>query len=164
MVLEVTPRGLVISLPHGLRGHVAPARASDILAAMLKAPAGGVAAAATTPAAKKAAALVAAAGGAAPPLTDLFAVGQFVRCVVVEGPEGAGEGRSAKHVELSLLLRDVQGQLGAGGLVEGAAVGACVRSVEDHGYTLSFGIKGTSGFLRRKDYVEQFGEGVALQV
>ncbi|KAG2446158.1 hypothetical protein HXX76_000753 [Chlamydomonas incerta] len=164
MVLEVTPRGLVISLPHGLRGHVAPSRASDVLAAMLKAPAGGVAAAATTPAAKKAAALVAAAGGAAPPLTDLFAVGQFVRCVVVDGPEGAAEGRSAKHVELSLLLRDVQGQLGPGGLVEGAAVGACVRSMEDHGYTLSFGIKGTSGFLRRKDYVEQFGEGVALQV
>ncbi len=42
---------------------------------------------------------------------------------------------------LSLLLKDVQGALGAEGLADGMPVGACVRSVEGHGCTLSFGIK-----------------------
>ncbi|GFR41334.1 hypothetical protein Agub_g2019, partial [Astrephomene gubernaculifera] len=171
MVLEVTPRGLVVSLPNGLRGFVAPNKASDVLALMLKAQAG-------TASNKTAASMLEAAGGAVPPLTDLFVVGQFVRCVVVEGSGGqqeqqpaktgaeggSGGGRSSKHVALSLLLREVQGGLGSGALAEGQALGACVRSVEDHGYTLSFGIKGTSGFLRKKDHEAQFGEGVALQV
>jgi hypothetical protein len=59
-------------------------------------------------------ALLAAAGGAPLALPELFAVGQFVRCVVVEAPQAdqggakAKAGRSSKHLELSLLLRDVQ--------------------------------------------------------
>ncbi|KAG2498018.1 hypothetical protein HYH03_004276 [Edaphochlamys debaryana] len=181
MVLEVTPRGLVVSLPHGLRGHVAPDQASDVLNLLSAAASGG-------PGAKKGAALLAAAGGSVPPLTDLFAVGQFVRCVVRESADGdapdaapaAAEGkkggkkqgaeaaqgaaRTAKHVVLSLLLTGVQGPLGKGALAEGLALGACVRSVEDHGYTLSFGLKGASGFLPKRDHEAQFGEGVTLQV
>ncbi|EFJ44854.1 rRNA processing protein Rrp5/programmed cell death protein 11 [Volvox carteri f. nagariensis] len=169
MVLEVTPRGLVVSLAHGLRGYVAPNQASDVLALMLKAQKTAAAAAAGDRgdvARKKGAALLEAAGGVVPPLTDLFVVGQFVRGVVMEAPTGedTGGGRSAKHVALSLLLRDVQGGLGSEAVAEGLALGAVVRSVEDHGYTLSFGIKGTSGFLRKKDHEAQFGEGVALQV
>lgn len=125
-----------------LYAYVSPGQASDVLALMLK---GG--------SNKKAAALIEAAGGAVPPLTDLFAVGQYVRCVVAELREGGkqqqeqqqggggGAARSSRHVCLSLLLKDVQGALGAEGLADGVVVGACVRSVEDHGYTLSFGIK-----------------------
>ncbi len=124
-----------------LYANVPPAQASDVLAVMLK---GG--------SNKKAAALTEAAGGTVPPLTDLFAVGQYVRCVVAELREGGkqqdqqqggggGAARSSRHVCLSLLLKDVQGALGAEGLADGMVVGACVRSVEDHGYTLSFGIK-----------------------
>jgi rRNA biogenesis protein RRP5 len=37
MILEVNPRGLVVSLSHGLRGHVTPERASDVLCSLLKA-------------------------------------------------------------------------------------------------------------------------------
>jgi rRNA biogenesis protein RRP5 len=91
--------------------------------------------------------------GAIPDLTQLFSVGQYVRACVIhlsggeDTPAGAanGAGRDGKKgrkvVECSLRLKKVVGGGGAGLLVEGQVVGACVRSVEDHGYTLSFGIK-----------------------
>ncbi|GLI68751.1 hypothetical protein VaNZ11_013243 [Volvox africanus] len=178
MVLGVTSRGLEISLPHGLRGSVAANQASDVLTLMLKAKAASEKDSGDRVAARpnKGAAILEAVGGAVPALTDLFAVGQFVRCVVAEAPPPPpppppsadnaerGKARRNKHVALSLLLRDVQGGMGSEALMEGLVLGAVVRSVEDHGYTLSFGIKGTSGFLRKRDYEEQFGEGLTLQV
>lgn len=124
------------------------AQASDVLSLMLKAQAAAANGGAPR---KKGAALLEAAKGYIPPLTDLFVVGQFVRCVVVEASSDAQnvaaaaykeEGGSARvRIYLSLLLKEVQGGLGAEALVEGTALGAVVRSVEDHGYTLSFGIK-----------------------
>lgn len=88
-VLEVSPESLTVSLPHGLRGTVAPKDTSDILAAMLD------------PVSKKGAALRAALpkglGGdpqqqqGVPGLDQLFSVGQYVRCVVKELEAGGGD-------------------------------------------------------------------------
>ena len=82
----------------------------------------------------------------APSLTQLFHVGQFVRCIVTSLGGGGDDGgvASRKSVGLSLRLRKVMaGQEGGAGavLVAGAAVPAVVRSAEDHGFTLGFGIK-----------------------
>ena len=71
MLLEVTPRRLVVSLPLGLRGTVSPADASDVLAAL----------GTHTPSAEESE-LRAAVKGPAPSLESLFYPGQFVRCVV----------------------------------------------------------------------------------
>lgn len=149
MVLETSNRGLTISLPHGLRGHVAPTEASDVLHKQLSAANGAAGrededgAAASKKRPRKSAA-----SGAAPaPLPSLFSVGQFVRAVVVglggegeEGAAGSGEG-GRRMVALSLRLRKVCAGLTAGAVTEGAALPAVVKGVEDHGYTLSLGIK-----------------------
>jgi rRNA biogenesis protein RRP5 len=64
-----------------------------------------------------------------------------------------GKGKSGgKRIDLSLKLSAVCAGIAPDALVDGAAVPACVESVEDHGYVLSFGIKGAPrGFLPRKN-------------
>lgn len=71
VVLEVTSKRLVVSLPLGLRGLVSPADSSDVLAAL-------TAAAPTSHESE----LRAAIKGPAPTLESLFYPGQFVRCIV----------------------------------------------------------------------------------
>lgn len=87
-VQEVTVKRLVISLPHGLRGFVAPADASDVLRSL----------AAEQPS-KADLRLRALLHGAAPLLVDLFYPGQFVRCMIksLEADAAAeGAGKAAK--------------------------------------------------------------------
>ncbi|GBF92560.1 hypothetical protein Rsub_05174 [Raphidocelis subcapitata] len=155
MVLECTPRGLVVSLPQGLRGHVEPDEASDALRQMLD------------PASKQGAALrKPLPGGRAPSLPDLFSIGQFVRCTVIglgggdAGDDGGG-GKKAR-VRLSLRLRRLCEGSGPGALAAGRCVPAVVRSSEDHVYTLAFGVKGVSGVLPKKDVASYFGPDAVL--
>ncbi len=54
---------------------------------------------------------------------------------------GPGGKKRKKRVQLSLHVARANEGLGAEGVKEGAALPACVRSVEDHGYLLTFGIK-----------------------
>lgn len=160
MVLEVTPRGLVVSLPQGLRGTVAPDEASDVLRQMLDA------------GSKQGAALrKALPGGRAPALPELFSVGQYVRAVVIglggsggddDGGSGGKKGGSGKAIALSLRLRRVCEGAGAGALALGRCVPAVVKSAEDHVYALGFGVKGAAGVLPRKDYAAYYGADAAL--
>ncbi|PRW20900.1 RRP5-like protein [Chlorella sorokiniana] len=175
-VIELTPRELVVSLPHGLRGHVAYAEASDWLAEQSKKAEKAAAAAAADEDAEGGAAAgrkrkaAAAAGIALPPLSDLFHIGQLVRCTVTglrtgaaageeaggkqggkQGSKGSKSGSARKRVDLSLRVSKMNAGLGAESLKEGLALPACVRSVEDHGYLLALGVKGVSGFLPKKD-------------
>jgi hypothetical protein len=54
----------------------------------------------------------------------------------------AGKGRGGrKRVGLSLHVARANSGLGAEGLAAGLALAACVRSVEDHGFLLSLGVK-----------------------
>ena len=46
-----------------------------------------------------------------------------------------------KKVTLSLRVANINAALSAESLAEGLALPACIYSVEDHGYTLSLGIK-----------------------
>ncbi|KAL6748175.1 hypothetical protein V8C86DRAFT_1190558 [Haematococcus lacustris] len=192
MVLEVADRGLAISLPHGLRGWVNPKEASDVLAAQLKQQQqqpppsqkqqkqgqeleqqkgqGQLEGAAASPSALT------------PSLTQLFHVGQFVRCVVTSPPTpspaaeaaaAAGGGRAAKEsatpvshaaaklVPLSLRLRKLCSGLDPATCAPGVALPAVVKAVEDHGFVLGLGIKGVSAFLRRNDHEAAYGEGAA---
>lgn len=171
MVQEVSPRGLVVSLPHGLRGHVAPKEASDVLHKLMSGSEqghGAEADAAEGDAAKGGRKRARAAAGpeTIPPLPSLFHVGQFVRAAVVglsdggEGAEGGEGGR--KVVNLSLRLKKVCAGMSGSAVVPGAVLPAVVRGVEDHGFTLSFGVKGVTGFLPRRVHEAAFGEGAAL--
>ena len=94
------------------------------------------------------------------PLTRLFHPGQLVRCLVTSlrtggaaepearAPAGQKRKRRApqKLIELSLeVARVCAGVAADEGLREGMALPACVRSVEDHGYTLLLGPQGAEG-------------------
>lgn len=161
-MIEVTPRELVVSLPHGLRGHVAYAEASDWLAEQSKkaaaaAAAGGGEGGAEGKAAgrkRKAPAGDAASGSTSlPPLSDLFRVGQLVRGTVVglraggEGQEGGKGGGQKKRVDLSLRVSKLHAGLGREGVVEGLALTGCVKSVEDKGLLITLGVK-VGGWVR----------------
>lgn len=107
------------------------------------------------------------AGGVAPPLTQLFSVGQYVRCVIKDlgssgssGSNGAaavngsssGSSGSKKRVVATLRLKVLLSGLSAaaaeagGGYFEaGQVVPAVVSGIEDRGYALSLGVKVSSG-------------------
>ncbi|KAJ3021566.1 Protein RRP5 [Thoreauomyces humboldtii] len=90
-----------------------------------------------------------------PELRDLFAVGQIVSCVITalehDTVEEGSSKPARKRVVLSLKPETVNANLTTGELTEGLMVAASVSSEEDHGYVLSFGISGVSGFLLKKN-------------
>jgi rRNA biogenesis protein RRP5 len=83
-IQEVTTKRLVVSLPSGLRGYVAPEEASDVLRSLLSASASS-----DDKALKKIA------HGDVPLLTDLFYPGQFVRTVVLSVDDGEAKTAAA---------------------------------------------------------------------
>jgi rRNA biogenesis protein RRP5 len=82
-----------------------------------------------------------------PALTAMFVAGQRVRCLVIRLSEGSGE--QGRRVDLSLRLSKLHAASGLTpkGLRPGRCLAACVTSVEDHGYMLSFGLPPLAGFL-----------------
>ena len=90
-----------------------------------------------------------------PALADLFHVGQLVRAIIIgldqQPRAGASNSKSGKKtIRLSLQVSKVNSALTPEAVQHNAPLPACVSSVEDHGYTLSFGIKGITGFLSKK--------------
>ena len=59
-------------------------------------------------------------------------------CLVMQGGEGKAK---KKRISLSLHVGRINSGLSASALSPGLALPAAVKSVEDHGYTLTFGIK-----------------------
>ena len=93
-----------------------------------------------------------------PALVDLFHVGQLVRGMILalEHKPKAGASSSKpgkKTISLSLQVSKVNSALTSEAIQHHVPLPACVTSVEDHGYTLSFGIKGVMGFLSKKNRV-----------
>jgi rRNA biogenesis protein RRP5 len=101
-----------------------------------------------------------AAGGVAPPLTQLFSVGQYVRCIIKDlgssdgssgsnsaaanGSSSSSKKRITASLRLRTLLSGVSGSrsdAGGGYFAAGQVVPAVVTSIEDRGYALSFGVK-----------------------
>ena len=157
-VSEILSKELIISLPHGLRGHVAYKDASDVLSSSSSS---------TEIASSKKAISKSSSSSSSAQLSDLFHVGQLVRCVVSRLRTGKEEEvnkdatttkkqdsktqAQRKRVDITLHVAKVNSGLGGDSVREGAALSACVKSVEDHGYLLTFGIKNTTGFLPKAD-------------
>ncbi|KAG8943389.1 rRNA biogenesis protein rrp5, partial [Tulasnella sp. 408] len=97
-------------------------------------------------------------------LNEMYPVGSFVRVVVthvhVEGekarphlgerPSNDEEWQCGK-VELSLAPQRVNEGLTQDDLASGVMVSAAVKSIEDHGYAMDFGLSDVSGFLKFSD-------------
>ena len=131
VVTAVTPGRVDVALPVGLRGS-----------------ARGLAAAALPPHASRRGAGVSAAPPPSPPLTDLYTVGQYVRCAVADLAQG---GRGERRVELTMAPAAVCAGLPPGALARGAALPAWVASEEDHGWVMEVGVGGATAFLPRAD-------------
>lgn len=118
MVTEVYERHLRVALPLGVEEMVSTEDASDVLSMMLRADNEG----------RRLKQL----HGDPHPLTDLFVPGQYVQGSYLESDEGC---------RLSLKLSQFYNRMPAVGVREGSRLMGCVRTIEDHGYSLYLGIK-----------------------
>lgn len=154
VIAEVNSRDLVISLPGGLRGIVTADEASDYLSELQS-----IMPSTTQDAIIKRKTLHGKEilksrnefGNLS--INDLFTVGQLVPCVVCR--LGRGEEnetrKDSKRICLSLRLSLLHKGLTIDAVQDGMVMMACVKSVEDHGYVLSFGLPSFSGFLPHRD-------------
>ncbi|MCO5547404.1 hypothetical protein L7F22_000852 [Adiantum nelumboides] len=135
IVLEVGRRDLVVSLPGGLRGFVKAVDALDFFSQDKDV------------------------GSFSSDVEDLqdiylkenFSEGQLVSCVVIQlDTVNLKESKKrSKRIGLSLRLSHLHNGLTIDAMHEGLVLSAFVTSIEDHGYLVSFGVPGITGFLRR---------------
>ncbi|KAF2216481.1 hypothetical protein CERZMDRAFT_64890 [Cercospora zeae-maydis SCOH1-5] len=86
-------------------------------------------------------------------LKQLFHIGQWLRAVVTATGTDPAEGKSKKHIELSLDPSATNGGLPEYNVVVNSTVQATVRSVEDHGLVMDLGLADDSvkGFVSKKE-------------
>ena len=121
---------LLISLPNNLHGRVVRAATGEAARTMLIAQ-------------RRSADDVAAELG---DLSESFAVGQYVRCVVV----GLDKVGNSRRVELSLRPSLVNNGMTRTTIAAGCVVSAEIKSEEDHGYIVSLGVDELTGFVPKK--------------
>ncbi|KAK5109297.1 hypothetical protein LTR62_007171 [Meristemomyces frigidus] len=102
-------------------------------------------------------------------LKALFHVGQWLRATVVSTGSDPSEGKSKRHIELSIDPQNVNGGLDADNLVVNSMIQASVRSVEDHGLVMDLGLSSSDvkGFISKKELgvgyeLEKMQEGQVL--
>ncbi|KAM0896444.1 hypothetical protein ACQ4PT_023189 [Festuca glaucescens] len=82
---------------------------------------------------------------------EVVHVGQQVPCMVLRVDDDKKEGKVNKRVWLSLRLSRIYKGLSLDAIQEGMVLTAQVKSVEDHGYILYFGVSTFSGFMPKAD-------------
>ncbi|EMS48920.1 rRNA biogenesis protein rrp5 [Triticum urartu] len=123
VVIEVNQKDIIVSLPGGMRGFVRTEEVSDIaLHGNSKDNDGSVCA-------------------------EVVHVGQLVPCMVLQVDDDKKEGKAHKRVWLSLRLSRMYKGLSLDAIQDGMVLTAQVKSVEDHGYILYFGVSTFSGFM-----------------
>uniref|UniRef100_A0A674BQB2 Protein RRP5 homolog n=1 Tax=Salmo trutta TaxID=8032 RepID=A0A674BQB2_SALTR len=80
-------------------------------------------------------------------LSSLFSPGMLVRCVVARLDTAKG---GSVSIQLSINPKEVNKGLSTGSLKAGLVLSGCVESIEDHGYLVDLGIKGTKAFLPKQ--------------
>ncbi|CAL9220483.1 unnamed protein product [Arabidopsis halleri] len=121
VVTEVNQKDIVISLPGGLRGLVRASEASDFTDLGIEDEESEL-------------------------LGDIFSVGQLVPCIVLQLDEDKKEAGKRK-IWLSLRLSLLHKGFSFDSFQLGMVFSANVKSVEDHGYILHFGLPSISGFI-----------------
>ncbi|KAK8947319.1 hypothetical protein KSP39_PZI006890 [Platanthera zijinensis] len=121
VITEVNLKDLVISLPGGLRGFVHARDASDLVADNQD----------------KVPSL----------LPNTLNVGQLVSCVVLQVDDDKREENGRRKIKLSLRLSVLYKGLTLDAIQDGMVLIGQVKSVEDHGYILQFGVPSFTGFL-----------------
>ncbi|CAK7342219.1 unnamed protein product [Dovyalis caffra] len=121
VVAEVNEKDLVISLPGGLRGLVRSTDAIDpVLNDQIEDGEGS--------------------------LPSVFHVGQLVSCIVLQLDDDKKDNKKRK-IWLSLRLSLLHKGFSLDAVQEGMVLTAYVKSIEDHGFILHFGLSSFMGFL-----------------
>ncbi|TPX37608.1 hypothetical protein SmJEL517_g00637 [Synchytrium microbalum] len=140
VIREINDLDLVLSLPDQLTGFVSITEISKVVTAAVES------AAAVGDDEENDADLI-------PKLSTMFVVGQLMPCCIValETTEPSKEHpKGRRRIELSLMPERVNARVSPSDIREGMTLSATVTSQEDHGYALSFGIEGVTGFLNNK--------------
>ncbi|CAL9060989.1 unnamed protein product [Musa banksii] len=127
VIVEVNRKDLVISLPGGLRGFVHAEEVTDIPISTGDKVSEGYF------------------------LSSIFHVGQLVSCVVLRVDDDKKDGKGNKRIWLSLRLSLLHKGLTLDAIQDGMVLNAQVKSVEDHGYILFFGVSSFTGFLPKNE-------------
>ncbi|CDY67177.1 BnaAnng23730D [Brassica napus] len=123
VVTEVNQKDIVISLPGGLRGLVRASEALDFTDFGTEDDENEL-------------------------LRDIFSVGQLVPCIVLQLDDDKKEAGKRK-IWLSLRLSLLHKGFSLDSFQPGMVVTANVKSVEDHGYILQFGMPSITGFIKK---------------
>ncbi|GMJ14782.1 Ribosomal RNA Processing 5 [Hibiscus trionum] len=129
VVAEVNEKDLVISLPGGLRGLV---RAGDVLDSALSNEVES---------------------NEGDFLKNIFYPGQLVSCIVLQLVDDKKE-TGKRKIWLSLRLSLLHKGFTLDVVQEGMVLTGYVKSIEDHGYILHFGLSSFMGFLSKDDHAE----------
>lgn len=127
VVIEVNQKDVVVSLPGGTRGFVRSEDVSDIALQENR---------------KDSESSICA---------EVVHVGQLVPCLVLRVDDDKKEGKVNGRVWLSLRLSLMYKGLSLDAIQDGMVLTAQVKSVEDHGYILHFGVSTFSGFMPKAE-------------
>lgn len=125
VISEVNEKDLVVSLPGGLRGLV---RASEAVDPLLHDEVKGETEGDVLPA--------------------IYTVGQLVSSIVLQLDDDKKE-KGKRRIWLSLRLALLHSSFTLDILQEGMVINAYVKSIEDHGYMLHFGVTSFTGFMQK---------------
>ncbi|KAM8805938.1 protein RRP5 homolog [Eudromia elegans] len=146
-VKEVNDFELVISLPNGLCGFVPVTQISDAYSKLLSDQVAGRELQEDLNS-----------------LSDMYSPGTLVRCIVTS-VEKSADGR--RSIRLSVNPKKVNKGLTAAALTAGMLLSGMVSSVEDHGYIVDIGVRGTNAFLPRQkaqNYIKLAKKGSDLKI
>ncbi|XP_076905789.1 rRNA biogenesis protein RRP5-like [Bidens hawaiensis] len=125
VISEVNEKDLVVSLPGGLRGLVRASEAIDpLLHDEMKEDAVGDV------------------------LSSVYRVGQLVSCIILK-LDGDKNEKGMHRIWLSIRLALLHSSFTLDALQEGMVLSAYVKSIEDHGYMLHFGVTSFTGFMQK---------------
>ncbi|KAG8680586.1 rRNA biogenesis protein rrp5, partial [Ceratobasidium sp. 394] len=154
-ITSILPLALIVSLPNQLMGHVPIINISPQLTSRLDSTPSRSSRSPSPPSEDEEEDDI-------PSLIQLFSLGQYVSCVVkqVRPPNGSIDfgarprdesEKAAKRVELSIRPGDVNVGVGITDIRVGFNISGAIKSVEDHGYTVDFGLADISGFIPSKN-------------
>lgn len=138
-IKEINELDLVVSLPNQLTGFVSITEISDWITRQV-----GLVAEANDDDEEE----------ELPDLNDYFSIGMPVVVCITRLEDANQKDQSKRRIELSMRPEIINSYLSAQDVIKGMNICATVKSEEDHGYVLSLGIKGVSGFMA-KDSVKE---------
>ena len=141
LINRIDHQGLLLELPNGMFGRVSPLEISHPLTEIYKKVSEKILPESSFPS-----------------LHKFFKLGEYVRCVVLSVDE-------KKRIKLSMRPTLLNTHINVEHIKKGFVMLACIKSVEDHGYNISFGEElDLVGFLPNNKTNKKFQVGELLSV